>query len=262
MDPANKSLVALPPPFIALDGIDNARTIDTFVRSPSVKIRPNIIHRSADPINITDVGKNQLLGRQIRTITDMRLIREPSLTLDINGVEWLFVPQLEEVSPPLALPVKYKVNVLTNNQAFIKDYAETLRTNGPAYKNFFTHLRDKPGEPVLVHCSAGKDRTGIVIALLLMVLGVHDDDIVDDYALSSVGLASAMPRLMAEFEARNQAYKDNPAALLIIHASPETMAATLELVREAFGGVENYCQKYVGLGDKDTEQIRKNLLLP
>ncbi|EGN95710.1 hypothetical protein SERLA73DRAFT_186890 [Serpula lacrymans var. lacrymans S7.3] len=71
-----------------------------------------------------------------------------------------------------------------------------------------------------------------------------------------------MPRLMTEFKARNQAYKDNPVGLKnFLSAFPETMSATLALVREKYDGVESYCKKYMQLESEDLGKIRQNLLL-
>ena len=51
-------------------------------------------------------------------------------------------------------------------------------------------MRDKPQEPCLVHCTAGKDRTGILVALILQLVGVEDHVIAEEYALTEVGLAA------------------------------------------------------------------------
>ncbi|EGN99377.1 hypothetical protein SERLA73DRAFT_182333 [Serpula lacrymans var. lacrymans S7.3] len=235
-------LQPLPPPFVFIDGVDNVRTVDVSARSPFVKVKPGIIYRGADTVGITQYGKGQLFERRIETIVDVRLE---------DGSD-----DGSDVAETLEVYEKHPL------QAFIQAYAETLHTNGEGFKRFFTYLRDNPDKPVLVHCSAGKDRTGIAIALLLMVLGIQYDDIIADYALSGVGLQSAMPRLIEEFEARDVAYQNNPKGLTnFLSAPPEAMAATLVLIREKFGGAENYCKEYMQLGSKDMEKIRQNLCL-
>lgn len=59
----------------------------------------------------------------------------------------------------------------------------------PAYRRIFEHLRDRPGEACLVHCTAGKDRTGVLVALVLKLVGVEDRVIAEEYALTELGLA-------------------------------------------------------------------------
>jgi len=262
MDQSTESAPPLPPPFVVFEGMDNVRNVYT---SSTVKIKPNIIFRGADPINITDIGKLQLRGKKITVITDMRLDRERDLVLEIEGVEWVYVwreEDLPEERTYAQIAETMRGYETVPLQAFIVAYATILQAAGRVFSNFFTHLRDKPDQPVLVHCSAGKDRTGIAIALLLMVLGVPDEEIIKDYTLSTIGLESALPRLIAEFEARNQAYKDHPEGLRVfLSAMPESMAQTLKCIREVFGGVENYCKEHMFLERADLDKIRQNLLL-
>jgi protein tyrosine/serine phosphatase len=87
-------------------------------------------------------------------------------------------------------------------------YQEILEHGGAAFDAIFRHLRDHPDQPCLIHCTAGKDRTGIAVALFLMLLGVHDEYIVNDYALTTIGLAPAMPALVARFQ-KQAVFRDN-----------------------------------------------------
>ena len=80
-----------------------------------------------------------------------------------------------------------------------------------------TRLVSAPGRPTLVHCVAGRDRTGIVIACLLSVLGVPDDWVAKDYAASHV---------MDDEEGRN--------------AHPDNILLLLRAVRERHGSVESF----------------------
>ncbi|EGN95712.1 hypothetical protein SERLA73DRAFT_186891 [Serpula lacrymans var. lacrymans S7.3] len=263
MDQVTLSSAKLPPPFVHLDGIDNVRTIH---KSSHVKIRPYIVFRGADPINITAMGKRQLIGHRITTITDMRLDRPHGLVLNIEGVKWVYVEReddLPEEQTYAEIAERLRGFETVPLEAFIVAYAAILQQSGNVFSNFFKHLRDRPNQPVLVHCSAGKDRTGLAITLLLMLLGVPDEDIIKDYALSNVGLESALPRMIAEFEARNQAYIDHPKGLRIfLSALPETITAILRCVRDVFGGVENYFKEHMKLNSADLHKIRQNLLLP
>ncbi|EGO22832.1 hypothetical protein SERLADRAFT_439600 [Serpula lacrymans var. lacrymans S7.9] len=254
--------LSLPPPFVVIEGIDNVRTIGTFARSPSVNIKPALIYRGGDPMKITERGKNQLRELGITTVIDLRSDRDPDLVLGIKDVQWVSVPQEEKsAEDPLKTTEKLRGYETDPLQAFVAAYTGVLKGAGPVFELFFAHLRDKPTEPVLVQCSAGKNRTGIAIALLLMILGVNDEDIIDDYALSSIGLQAALPMLVAKFQNRSQAYRENHKGLMnFLSAKAETMRATLAVVREQFGGAENYLTTHTSLGITDIENIRRNLL--
>ncbi|EGN97220.1 hypothetical protein SERLA73DRAFT_161374 [Serpula lacrymans var. lacrymans S7.3] len=145
---------------------------------------------------------------------------------------------------------------------FIKTYTEALKENKSAFELFFKHIKNNPGQPVLVHCSAGKDRTGLAIALLLMTLGVDDKAIAHDYALSSIGIKPISPKmkeqLKARFEASGRGY--NPQGMEnFLDVKDEIMLAVLEAVRVAFDGIENYLKTYLNLTAEDIEIIRGSL---
>ena len=114
--------------------------------------------------------------------------------------------------------------------------------------------RSAPGG-VLIHCLAGKDRTGIAVALLLGLIGVAEEDIAADYALSEAALAAERVAALAaapdeEARARIERGYDSRA---------ETMLATLAHLRTRHGGAEAYLAR-AGLADADAQRIRERLL--
>jgi protein tyrosine/serine phosphatase len=108
---------------------------------------------------------------------------------------------------------------------------------------------------VLIHCLAGKDRTGIAVAMLLALVGVSEADIAADYALSETSLA-------AELAAALAAAQDAEARARIVRsydASAETMLTTLAHLRTQHGGAKAYLMR-AGLSDGDVERIGARLL--
>ena len=90
------------------------------------------------------------------------------------------------------------------------------------------------------HCAAGKDRTGVISAVVLGALGVPDELIVADYALSSQNIEAIIARVMDM-----QGYRDTLEELPpdTLHAKPETMEAVLEHVAEHFGTMADYLRE-------------------
>lgn len=108
---------------------------------------------------------------------------------------------------------------------------------------------------VLIHCLAGKDRTGIAVALLLSLVGVDDEQIAADYALSEAALAEERAAALA-------AAPDDEARARIVRgydARAETMLATLAHLRARHGGAETYLRR-AGLSETDIQRIRERLL--
>ncbi len=97
-------------------------------------------------------------------------------------------------------------------------------------------LASESSLPAVFHCSAGKDRTGVLAAIVLGSLGVPDDVIVDDYSLSAIGTARLMQSLREEYpDAVDEVEKYATAILSVI---PEAMAGFIDHVRIEHGGFE------------------------
>ncbi len=113
-------------------------------------------------------------------------------------------------------------------------------------------------EPVVYHCAAGKDRTGVISAILLSLLGVPDAIIVADYAASRDNLDAIIERLTAARSYRKMFQELPPDTM---HAEPETMVNFLAKMADEFGSVREYV---VGAGVKDAEieRLRERLLTP
>ena len=111
--------------------------------------------------------------------------------------------------------------------------------------------------PALVHCSAGKDRTGVVMALVLAVLGVPDPVIAADYALSSTYLDPDRTPAIGQVQASTGLGDDLTRALLA--SPPALILDTLAWVRAASGSVEGYLLEH-GLSAGDLAQLRAALV--
>lgn len=117
-------------------------------------------------------------------------------------------------------------------------------------------LTDPAAYPAVIHCSLGKDRTGVLVALLLRALGVPARDIIDDYALSRLGALRNVARL------REQMGDDvddlEPYLPALLHAEPETMRRFLRRLHDEFDGVTGYLRELGILSS--VEHLRAALL--
>jgi protein-tyrosine phosphatase len=110
--------------------------------------------------------------------------------------------------------------------------------------------------PAVYHCTAGKDRTGLVSAVLLGLLGVRDEVIVADYAATRESLDAIVERLMA-----SKGYRDVLGTLPpeTLHAEPETMISLLDRIRERYGSMRGYAQ-HIGVSDVALDRLAERLL--
>jgi protein-tyrosine phosphatase len=110
--------------------------------------------------------------------------------------------------------------------------------------------------PAVYHCAAGKDRTGVVSAVLLGLLGVADEVIVADYAATQQNLDAIIARLMAS-EGYQSMLENLPPDTL--HAEPETMIALLSRVRAKYGSMRGYVRE-IGVSDASVGKLELRLL--
>jgi len=98
-------------------------------------------------------------------------------------------------------------------------YTEILENAPDSYGTIFRHLLNEPERPLIIHCTAGKDRTGVVCALLLSLCGVDDETISDEYALTEIGLSDEWKAIVIAHLGENPVLKDNlPGAKNLISA--------------------------------------------
>lgn len=115
-------------------------------------------------------------------------------------------------------------------------------------------IANAPGA-VLVHCAAGKDRTGVVVALALDAAGVERKTIVSDYLATSERIEAIMARLVSSPTYRSELEGHDPQT----HAPvPGTIERVFELVDEAFGGAADWLSAH-GLSNAELERLRRRM---
>lgn len=130
-------------------------------------------------------------------------------------------------------------------------YRDALDLCGDRLAQVLRDIAEAPAGMVLFHCTAGKDRTGIVAALLLLLADVSQDDIVADYALTATLAAPMLRRLRLAGEARNA----DPAHLdLVLASDAATMRAMLAHLHDRHGSAANYCAA-IGLDSGEIDRV-------
>ena len=116
-------------------------------------------------------------------------------------------------------------------------------------------IADPAAAPVVVHCMAGKDRTGVVCALTLSLLGVSDADIAQDYALTEVAMASLTAYLL---KTKPEVVQDK---YHMFDCPQDAMLLFLGDLRERHGSVERYVRE-IGISADQLATLREHLLTP
>jgi protein-tyrosine phosphatase len=137
-------------------------------------------------------------------------------------------------------------------------YIRLLELLGPELRVILERAVDSPDRPLLFHCAAGKDRTGIVAAVLLGLLGVPDDVILDDYELTTRYFTERKLATLAGHMAEYGVSEERLRPLL--EARRPVLAAMLDHVHERWGDFDGYAHAHVGLDSDFVERLQASLL--
>jgi protein-tyrosine phosphatase len=170
----------------------------------------------------------------VTTVVDLRSSNEVKL----EGPAPLdTVPEVRHAHHPVLAELGTNTDVIAGALLSRGDRDQSRYPGDPVCGHYLGYLEDRPEGAALVHCAAGKDRTGVVVALALVVAGVSPQAVVDDYAASGDRAEAIVARLR-----RSPTYvRDTdrkPAESYRVR--PETMAAFLEQMEARYGGVARW----------------------
>ena len=199
----------------------------------------NRLYRSDRCEDLSNRDKSFLLDRNITTIIDLRSNQEadikPSAFAKDKDFLFFHYPIVEGMMPP------------NNLEAVPVSYMEIAHAD--CIKGVFKTIANAPGG-VLFHCTAGKDRTGVVSAILLALVGVSDEDIVYDYVISR---EFNKQRLEAFLKEHPEIDRD------IVLANEKSMYGFLRMLREKHNSVEQYLLD-IGITGDEIQRL-KNILV-
>ncbi len=203
--------------------------------------------RSDGPARLEDAGRAAMLAYGVATIVDLRSETEvgqaPSPLRDVPG--YRHRPFIDEAG----------LEVVSRNGVAADTYLWQLESQAARVGAIFNEIAGAPPGAVLVHCAAGKDRTGMVAAMLLGLAGVEAAVVAGDYALSGEALLPLLEDVLAaEPDADRQAFIRRMFA-----CPPEAMLRLLADLDGRYGGVAGYLTA-AGVGAEAQERLRRRLL--
>lgn len=205
----------------------------------------------ADGLHRLDAaGMAALVGEGVTTVIDLR--REDETTARPNPFRGNPVVAYHNVSLFDALDPA----AMTGENVLHDLYVAALTTRHGAIAEVLTLITEAPEGAVLFHCTAGKDRTGLIAALVLSLAGVEATRIVEDYALTGPMIQPLHETFIADAAARGVALNEFRALLA---CEPATMAATLEHLTDTHGSAEAYLLA-IGLDARMIARLKARLL--
>ncbi|MGB7341875.1 MAG: tyrosine-protein phosphatase [Phototrophicaceae bacterium] len=241
----------------------NFRDIGGYQTQSGQVVRWNRVYRSSalDRLSPKDQVKLTQLG--IQTVCDVRTQEEHFADPDNlpDGMQSISIAPSSDDNVLLAvIRLLFQQGFLENLLADLYQRV-MIQDNPQVFAAIFTRLAKDANLPMVIHCAAGKDRTGITIALLLALLGVPDETIIADYAFSNHYydfFKHATRKNLAQLRIIGLTESDFDYLLI---ADGMMLQDTLHQVRTQYGSIDNYLIQYVGLSQGTLDNIRQNMLI-
>ena len=220
---------------LAWEGVLNARDLGGYATADGRETRWAAVVRSDSLAALRPAGRRALLDYGVRSMVDLRLPEEvadhpnPFAEPDSHGIAYANVSIFDPAVPP-------------------PDQVTTV----------MAAIANAPEGGVLVHCAAGKDRTGLIAALLLGLVGVAPATIAADYALTAECLR---PRDQEWLEHGPGDRAEREEWLRRFAPTAEVMLEVLDRLEDRYGGVEGYLRA-AGVAPEDVARLRARLVAP
>ena len=218
---------------LPMTGGYNFRDLGGIKNTEGKYIKWGKIFRSDDLHNLTDSDLKYLSNIPLISIVDFRSDTEISVAAD---------------KVPTSLKMSYPLSIIPGNVLDFKDFKNlsaeqmdtlmmklniSLVTDSSCivqYHKFFELVQSNDDVPLMFHCSAGKDRTGMGAALILFSLGVDENTIMNDYMASNTYLADKYSDLIAK----------QPNLKSLFEVKPQFIKAAIDQIKKDHGSVDNY----------------------
>ena len=241
---------------VKLQGAVNFRDIGGYKTKDGKKIKLGLLYRSAALNTLTDTDLAKLEALHIKYDFDFRGPYEVKTAPDKipTGTTRISLPAGSENvgdSTYMKNMAKYM-----KSDSFLISFYTVLTPFKDRYTPLFDSLlSNKTASPILFHCTAGKDRTGIAAALILYALGVDENTIYDDYEATNYYRRNENTKAIAQM---TKYYGlDEKTASNLMGAKKEYIAATFATIRATYGSIDTYLQKVLGLDASKINKLRK-----
>ncbi|HZM79063.1 MAG TPA: tyrosine-protein phosphatase [Candidatus Limnocylindrales bacterium] len=239
--------------WVKLRTVFNMRDLGGLPTADGRRVRPGRLFRADNLGRLEAADKETFMALGIRTVIDLRRLSEVETMGKVP--EWTGVTWLHHHLDHELWDHRTYSDAIGVTRWLADRYADLLTSGAADIARVVMLLSEVDSGPTVVHCVAGKDRTGLVAALTLSLLGVPDDHIAEDYAMTELSEEAYMDWLR----------RTNPTAAaktpppFYVQTPAETMRLTLAELRERHGSVFQYLARH-GVSRVHVERMRAALV--
>jgi Protein tyrosine/serine phosphatase len=252
---------------LPFEGIENFRDFGDYVAGTR-RLRRGLLYRSAHHAEATEADLAKLAGMGVAVIVDLRRSNErqsqPSRRWRPFSAEVIENDIGQEHADEWHEFIAGSDLTAESFRRYMLDYydgAPHARRHVDLYSRYFQALARTDGA-VLVHCAAGKDRTGILCALTHHVAGVHPDDIIEDYLLTNdeARIARRLPTIRRRIAEASGREPSEEALRVAMRVEAEYLERAFAAMRARHGSIDGYLDQALGLTPQLRERIHDRLL--
>jgi protein-tyrosine phosphatase len=254
---------------LALEGVVNFRDYGDYATAAGSRIHPKRLYRSAAHSQATDADLAIIDALNIAVVVDLRrpVERQRAPSRRPAGFKGQVIATeigADEEDDPWW---SFVANSDLSEDAFHKYLAGYYRHApfDPKHIDVFTRYFAALGETegaVLIHCAAGKDRTGILAALTHHLIGVHEDDIIADYLLTNeaIGMDQRIPLMMQAISDGIGRQPTEAAARVAMGVDAAYLNGALTAIEKQHGGIDAYLKDALGVDSALRAKVEARLL--
>jgi protein-tyrosine phosphatase len=252
---------------LPLEGTDNFRDLGGYATRDGRRVRWGLLFRSNQLSGLTRQDLDYLSRIDIRLVCDFRSDRErssePNRVLEPGPPVTLDLPVEQEGVDPAALQNRIRTGGITAlgievmmeraYRAFVTDHSER-------WAAMFRRITEPGNLPTVVHCTAGKDRTGFASALILLTLGVPEETVFEDYLLTN-HYREGFERYVLRWVPLYSLFRTRPEDLLpLLEARREYLQTSLDAIEELHGSLDRYLEDALGVTPAQRISLERRLL--
>lgn len=249
------------------DALDNFRDYGDYATAAGRRIAPGRLFRSAHQARASEADLDRLGALGLATVVDLRRPSErrdqPSKRPAGFAATVIESDHDDGGEAPHITFLKTADLTPDSGRRFMTDTYRQLPfepSHLDLFGRYFGALADTDG-PVLIHCAAGKDRTGLLAALTHHLVGVHRDDMVEDYLLTNtaVDMAGRAPGIARQLEAMTGRPASHDAVVAFLGVEPVYLETALAAIADRHGSVDAYLEQALGVGAAARDRIGARL---
>jgi protein tyrosine/serine phosphatase len=251
----------------AFDALDNFRDYGGYGTAAGAALRRGRLFRSAHQASVSEADLERLAALDIAVVVDLRRPverrRQPSKR-PANFTGRVFESDLDEAGEAPHITFLRTADLTPDSgRRFMTDVYREL-PYAPAHLDLFARYFRALGEtdrPVLIHCAAGKDRTGMLAALTHHLLGVGHDDLMEDYLLTNtaVDLVGRTPAIAEQLKAFTGRSASHDAVVAFMGVEPAYLDAAIAAMTERHGSLDDYLEQALGVDAALRDRIAERL---